>query len=169
MGEFKAIISGISFWIFEKIKLRSYQGQSRLNNFSYRKRNDSFYKKLETRIIPIFQKNQIEKLQKRIFVRERSNSIFYINFALSNRLNGFCVDFGEIQLEKSDNILNAIKNSRKLQRLKPSFWKHDYQYPITKTDKYDDLIINEIIELLSLNLNISQLWSHHNIFHNSRI
>lgn len=152
MDEIKAIISEIPFWFLEKYKLRKHYGKGRPSNVGDRKRNDSFYNKLEKELKPILESENYFKSKKRIFIKKREETVSYVHFALNNQLNGMCVDYGEIKISKldasDDEITKRIKNNSSFQRLKPDFWEYDYQYPVRRTDKFDDQMILEIRKLL---------------------
>ena len=152
MDEIKALISEIPFWFLEKYQLRKYYGKSRPSNFGDRKRNDSFYKKLEKELLPFLESKNYFKTKKRIFIKKQAEKISYVNFALNKQLNGMCVDYGEFKdsdIENNDDkIIKRINNSSKFKRLKPDFWKYDYQYPVKLTDKFDEQMILEIKNLL---------------------
>ena len=152
MDEIKAIISEIPFLFLEKYKLRKHYGKSRPSNFGDSKRNDIFYNKLEKELKPILVSENYFKSKKRIFIKKREDTVSYVYFALNNQLNGMCVDYGEIKcsiLDANDEeITNRIKNNSSFQRLKPDFWKYDYQYPVRRTDKFDEQMILEIKRLL---------------------
>ena len=68
MDDLKEFLSVLTFWIKEKITLRKYQGVSKPNNIGNRKRNDIFYKKIESELMSILEKNGFKKQKKRIFV-----------------------------------------------------------------------------------------------------
>ena len=50
--------------------------------------------------------------------------------------------------ENPFEIINKIKSNTRCQRLKPDFWKYDYQYPVRRNDKFDKQMIFEIKNLL---------------------
>jgi hypothetical protein len=157
MNEIKALLSEIPFWFLEKYLLRKNYGKSRPNNFGDKKWNDRFYVKLEKELLPFFENKGYFKIKKRIFIKKQSGKISYVNFALNKKLNGVCVDYGELKDLSLDNekakIINRISNSTNFQRLKPDFWNYDYQYPVRQNDKYDEPMIGEIKELLSKKIN----------------
>lgn len=143
----------ITYYILEeKISLRNYQGKSRLNNYSNTKRNEEFYKKIEKRFTPILEKHNYLKKRKRLFIKNLDNSTDYINFGLTNNRNGICIDYGNIinkKIEKDKKAkLDSYNIDNKSKRLKPNFWKFDYQYPVRKSDKLDSKILDEIESLL---------------------
>jgi hypothetical protein len=152
MDEIKALISVITFWFKEKHQLRNYYGKSRPSNFGDSQRNDSFYNKLEKELLPLLRSKDYYKIKKRIFIKKHSDRISFVHFALNNKLNGLCVDYGEIQdvnLDYDKNeIIQIINKGTNFQRLKPDFWKYDYQYPIKRNDKFDEHMIYEIKDLL---------------------
>ncbi|SDL84469.1 hypothetical protein SAMN04488034_11712 [Salinimicrobium catena] len=152
MEEIKVILKAIPFWMYEKYKLKNHQGKSRPNHFSTQKRNTTFYRKLEKELLPILNKKNYIKKKNRVFIHEKNEKISYIHFALNHQRNGICVDIGEIDNQTNKNIIEAIINDTKFKRLKPDFWKFDYQYPVRKSNKYDENIINEIKSLLLKNL-----------------
>ena len=157
MKEIIAILSEIKFWFLEKYQLRKYYGKGRPSNISDRKRNDIFYNKLEKELLPILESKKYFKKKKRIFIKNQDNKILYVNFALNKQLNGLVVEYGEIKNsnfdKNEDRISDIINNNSNFQRLKPDFWKFDYQYPVRRTDKFDEHIIIEIKNLLINKIN----------------
>ena len=152
MNEIKALIPIISFWFLEKYKLRKHYGKSRPSNFGDTKRNDIFYNNLENELKPILESKNYFKARKRIFINKQVNTLSYVFFALNKQLNGMCIDYGEFNYadidENDDKIINKIKSNTRCQRLKPDFWKYDYQYPVRRNDKFDKQMIFEIKNLL---------------------
>ncbi|MCM8568575.1 hypothetical protein NE848_04245 [Gramella jeungdoensis] len=150
MEEIKAVLSSISFWFYEKYRLRKFQGVSRPGHIEDSKRNEEFYRKLEKHMLPFLEKRNFSKLKKRIFICEKPRSVSYIHFALNNQLNGLVVDYGDIFLENKtrQELLDRIKYDSGSKRLKPDFWKYDYNYPVRKTKRFDEALIKEIEELI---------------------
>lgn len=75
MEELKDLLSIVPFWFYEKFKLRKFLGKSRLYHISYPKRNEIFLNKLLKKISVFLENHGFQKKQKRIMVRENTNSI----------------------------------------------------------------------------------------------
>lgn len=157
MEDIRLLISEILLGLKELYQLRNYQGKSRPNNLSNTKRNDIFYNKLENELKPLLKSKGYTKIRKRIFIKKESDNLFYVHFALNKQRNGMIVDYGALNQSKLENdfdkIIDSINCNTKFKRLKPDFWKNDYQYPIKSNEKHDRKIILEIKSLLSKTIN----------------
>ena len=158
------ILETIGLYFKELWQLRNYEGQSRLSNSSHPKRNDAFYKKLESALLPYFEEKSFRKIAKRKFIKEENGLIHFYEIGLTKNSNGLLIDFGLIDpvkqpVEKLKGRQSLTSFARKHKRLAPAFWKYDYQYPIRHSDSRDEDIIEEIQLLLKSDFH-QQSWEN---------